>query len=245
MQQNDHHKELRVARGKKEATRVEAMLGEEYIQGLLHLTQTRSEADLCSCCPVYKSMSKIKNTERMGLYQAIIDKLLAERGCKHLGMNVTPAVFQMFTSLIWYQNDSYLVYKGFLGKVFLMGPSDVSLTRDFNLQSEYVLSGKTSAMDANMQAILSLKINTQLDKDALKNVRRNEILCFVSLPAGHTFLVWIRDFIKSIENYGKRWRNLEMTNPSLQGPNGSVFLQYYSQSRWNSGNPRRGRPPPS
>ena len=51
-------------------------------------------------------MAKIKNPERMGSYQAAIDKLLVECGCKHLGVNVTHAVFQMFTSLIWYQNDS-------------------------------------------------------------------------------------------------------------------------------------------
>ena len=34
--------------------------------------------------------------------------------------------------------------------------------------------------------------------------------------------------VKSINNYGIRWSNLEMIDPSLQGSKGSVFIQYYS-----------------
>ena len=101
----------------------------------------------------------------------------------------------MFTLLFWYRNDSDLVSEGFLSKGFSMGQSDASLTRDFNLRSEYVLSGKTSPMDAKMQAILALKINILLDEDALDNFCRNKILYYVSLTAGQTFLVWIRAFI--------------------------------------------------
>ena len=85
---------------------MEAMFGEDQLQGLPHLTQTRSDADLCTCCPVYKSMAKTKKPERMGRYQTAIDKLLVERGCKHLGVNVTPEVFKMITSVIWYHNNS-------------------------------------------------------------------------------------------------------------------------------------------
>ena len=85
-----------------------------------------------------------------------------------------------------------------------------------------------SAKDANMQDILALKSNIPLDKDALKNVWRNKIMCSVSLPAGQIFLIWICAFVKSIENYGTRWRNPEMTNPSLRSSTESVFLQYYS-----------------
>ena len=95
----------------------------------------------------------------MGRYQAAIDKLLIERSCKHLGMNVTPAVFQMFTSLIWYRNDSELVSEGLLGNSFLMGLPDASLIRSFKIRSKYVLSGNTLATDADMQVILSLNIN--------------------------------------------------------------------------------------
>ena len=105
--------------------------------------------------------------------------------------------------------------EGLLGNGFLMVPPDASLTRAFNLRVEYVLREKTSATDAGMQEILALNIKISLNKDALDNVRRNEIMCFVFLPAGHMFLVWIRAFIKSVDNYGTRWRNLYITNPSL------------------------------
>ena len=118
-----------------------------------------------------------------------------------------------------------------------MGPWDASFTRAFSLQSKYVLSGKTLSTDADMQMILTLNINILLDKDVLINVRRNRILCYVSLCPGHTFLVWIRAFIKYIEKYGTRWRNLEMNKTILQGSKGSVFLQYYSlnlSSFWRS-----------
>ena len=54
---------------------------------------------------------------------------------------------------------------------------------------------KTLSTDADMQMILTLNINILLDKDVLINVRRNRILCYVSLCPGHTFLVWIRAFI--------------------------------------------------
>ena len=110
-------------------------------------------------------MAKIKKPERMGRYQSTIDKILVERNCEHLGVNVTPALFLMFTLLIWYQNNSDLVSKGSLGSGFLMGPSDASLTRAFNLRSEYVLSRKTLAMNADMQVILTININIPLDKD--------------------------------------------------------------------------------
>ena len=48
MQKQNHHEDLRVAKEKKEATSVEAMFGGDQLQGILHLTQTRSEAELCS-----------------------------------------------------------------------------------------------------------------------------------------------------------------------------------------------------
>ena len=78
-------------------------------------------------------MAKIKNPERMGSYQAAIDKLLVECGCKHLGVNVTPVLFQMFNLLIRYRNDSNSVSKGFLGNSCLMVPSDASLMIAFNI----------------------------------------------------------------------------------------------------------------
>ena len=51
-QQHDHHEELRVVREQKETTSVEAMFGEDQLQGLLYLAHIQSEADLCSRCPV-------------------------------------------------------------------------------------------------------------------------------------------------------------------------------------------------
>jgi hypothetical protein len=225
-QQQAHYDANKLAKEEKVTTTVAGWLGEDDFPAVLNLTNTRNDPDLIVACPVYKAMAAAPKSLKMARLQSAIDKILGDRGMEHLVVIITPAMFTIFASMKWHRVGPDSLTSGLFGNPFLWGACDEEATNALNLRAQFIHGGETAASDADAQALLKIVVNPPLEDESIDNFKRMEVAASVLLPAGHGFLIHLREHITSFTHYERKWRSLAMTNANLQGAKGALHLQF-------------------
>ena len=171
-------------------------------------------------------MAAAPKSLKMTRLQSAIDKVINDRGIKDLVIIITPAVFNLFTSMKWHRMGPDSLASGLFGNPFIWGACDEEATNALNLRARYVHGGETAASDADVQTLLRLVVKPPLEDESIDNLKRMEIVASVLLPEGHGFLTHLRQHIKRFSDYERQWRTLAITNASHQGAKGVYHLQF-------------------
>ena len=78
---------------------------------------------------------------------------------------------------------------------------DKEATNAHNFRNQFIHRGKTTASDADANALLKVIVNPPLEDEAINKLKRMETVASLLLPEGHRFLSHIRKHTTRFDNY--------------------------------------------
>ena len=227
-QQHEQYQETKRDREEAKSKTITKWLGSTKVKKLLRLTGMPNEAALVEACPVYGELASAPKGERLSvLNDACVERALARKE-QYLSIVLSPGILALFTSLSWHRENPDSLVTGFLGNLFLFGPTDAEHQAAFNTQASLALGGHAAASTQDAKEILKVEVNLPMENKSLDNVKRLNIVCEVLLPDEHPFRVFVHQHLERMVAFQSVWEKTETTNPTNRGAKGVFHCQWFS-----------------